>query len=105
MWDLTDTSSVVADLSDLHALDAQGRTLADAGASGPIFIVAPQADTFTLARLYSHYGARTGRMIEALHARSEAWERLGAPEPDYDALRPLLASTPRYNTGAASRRA
>lgn len=106
VWDFTDARSVVADLADLHALDAQGSALAQRGGAGPILIVAPQADAYTLARLYSHYGARTGRVIETFYTRADAWAHLGVVEPGYDSLRPLLAPVSNYDAGAsASRRA
>ncbi len=66
--------------------------------------MAPQADTYTLARLYRHHAARTGRKIEALRNLTEAWQHLGVTAPDFQALRPLLSSAPRYDAGSASAR-
>lgn len=103
VWDLSDMRSLVVDLPELQALNEQGNVLAEAGQPGLIVIVAPQDDSFALARLYSVYATRSGRRVEVVRSRQAAWRHLGVAEPDYAALRPLLSPVRRYT--AAPRRA
>lgn len=105
VWDLSEAKSVVVDLPEVHALDAQGQMLTQEETPGLILVVAPQPDVYTLARLYGHYAARTGRVVETVRTRAAAWRRLGIPEPGYGLLRPLGPSRLDYDANGAARRA